>query len=317
VKYDRELSAVGRIEGDMPLLIVGADEGQCVQILAQVPADDDTPQSQIYQVERAFSLLADFEPEETDPERCQTSQSGEIDIEGIAVEGNTVYVTGSHSRKRKTIKFGKTYAANRERHFEVAKEESRAQLFRFTWPLASGEKPERATLFDFFKENDFFKTFRKVPSKENGIDIEGLAVRDGVLYFGFRSPVTRGNLVPILKMRFGQPENHEILFVDIGGSGIRGMTAVENGFLILAGPSAEAPGDFGIYFWDGLEHIPGKGQVRRTLTHLAEVSTRQGVKPEGITVIDSDGDCHRVLVISDGAAKGHPRLMKVCSPKVL
>ncbi len=152
----------------MPLLIVGADEGQCVQILAQVPADDDTPQSQIYQVERAFSLLADFEPEETDPERCQTSQSGEIDIEGIAVEGNTVYVTGSHSRKRKTIKFGKTYAANRERHFEVAKEESRAQLSVLPgcWRQERSQNAPRFLIFS--RKMTSSKLSAKSPARKTG-----------------------------------------------------------------------------------------------------------------------------------------------------
>ena len=69
-------------------------------------------------------------------------------------------------------------------------------------------------------------SFGSIASKENGIDAEGLAVRDQKLYIGFRGPVLRGNFTPILRCRFGSPITEpEVLFVSLGGRGVRDRPA--------------------------------------------------------------------------------------------
>ena len=49
--------------------------------------------------------------------------------------------------------------------------------------------------------------FTQIPSKENGVDIEAIAVKgkDGdKLHLGFRGPVLRDNLVPIMVLDFNR-----------------------------------------------------------------------------------------------------------------
>jgi hypothetical protein len=111
--------------------------------------------------------------------------------------------------------------------------------------------------------------FRDIPSKENGVDIEGIAVDGDDLYAGFRGPVLRGNFTPVLRFRFANPSTAtELLFVDLGGLGIRDLTKVRGGFLILAGPVGDGPGGYHLFFWDGRDCLPGlrtagaRGRVR-------------------------------------------------------
>jgi Protein of unknown function (DUF3616) len=78
--------------------------------------------------------------------------------------------------------------------------------------------------------------FTKIPSKENGTDIEGIAVKDETLFLGFRGPVRRENFVPVMVLQLDRPEDYELRFVNLDGHGIRDITAVENGFLIIGGP---------------------------------------------------------------------------------
>src|SRR6266508_350209 len=78
----------------------------------------------------------------------------------------------------------------------------------------------------------------RVASKENRVDIEGLAVKDGRLYFGFRGPVLRDGWVPILVTAWDDVDAAEVRYVQLDGRGIRDIAVVDDGFLILAGPVA-------------------------------------------------------------------------------
>ena len=102
--------------------------------------------------------------------------------------------------------------------------------------------------------------FTKIPSKENGIDIEGIASDGDKLYIGFRGPVLRGNYVPVMVIKdCDNPSDYELLFVNLDGNGIRDICKVEDGFLIISGPMGDGVGNYQLYFWNGVDSIPGKG----------------------------------------------------------
>ena len=109
IKQPEDISAVA-VFGDGEYLVIGTDEGVEIQVLKK--SGDDK-----YKVEQTISLV-DFETED------------EIDIEGIAVEGKTVYVIGSHSRKRSKVKPDKTQEKNRERLTENELEPLREGVYR-------------------------------------------------------------------------------------------------------------------------------------------------------------------------------------------
>ena len=99
--------------------------------------------------------------------------------------------------------------------------------------------------------------FAGLPSKENGVDIEGLAAKDGALYLGFRGPVLRENFVPIARVDPSGSDEPELLFVKLGGRGVRDIAATTDGFLILAGPNGDQDWSFELFHWDGRDMVTG------------------------------------------------------------
>ena len=130
---------------------------------------------------------------------------------------------------------------------------------RFTLDGGGNASPVEATsLGPILDADKVLGLFRDIPSKENGVDIEGIAVDGDDLYAGFRGPVLRGNFTPVLRFRFANPSTAtELLFVDLGSLAIRDLTKVRGGFLILAGPVGDGPGGFHLFFWDGRDCLPG------------------------------------------------------------
>jgi hypothetical protein len=135
--------------------------------------------------------------------------------------------------------------------------------------------------------------YTKIPGKENGVDIEGLAVRDGRLFVGFRGPVVRDGLAAVMEFAFEQPDAYEVKPLNLGGRGVRDLAAVNGGLLVLAGPVGEEEGEYGLYFWDGVGAAP---------TVVGDVKIDGDAKPEGIALLSEDADAWRVLLICDGDA---------------
>jgi hypothetical protein len=144
--------------------------------------------------------------------------------------------------------------------------------------------------------------YAEIPSKENGIDIEGIAVRDGMVTVGFRGPVLRGNFVPTLSFPFERPEEYSLKFVQLDGRGIRDLAAVEHGLLILAGPIGDGDATYELYWWNGEDCLDNGSQGGR-LQALGEFPTDGSSKPEGLAVRSEDAQHWQVLVVSDGEAE--------------
>lgn len=294
IHADKDISAVCRFG---KLLIIGADEAKqngenLIQVLRPSGSDKSS-----YKVDRNVSL----------------GGSGEMDIEGIACGDGVVYMVGSHSRKRKTVKEKEfTSKKNRGRLATVEKEKTRHVLHRVTLaPDGSRKSIVTVSLTDAIKKNDVLKRFLKIPSKENGVDIEGLAFDGKHLYAGFRGPVLRGNFVPVLRFRFHQDPDKikaKLLFVNLNGRGIRGMTRVSKGFLIIAGPVGDGPGSYQLYHWNGEDCVPGTDRPKSTENCwlIGDLPTKPGEKAEGITILKETEGTFEVLVVHDGVKGGAP-----------
>jgi hypothetical protein len=302
IKAGEDLSAIGRL-GDY--LLVGADEGtgpngdvNIIQVLS-MQADDQ------YVVSGDIVLFAG-----------DKENGKELDIEGIAVEDNHIYVIGSHSSKRKTVEPDKSYKKNRKtfNHKRIDDETNRDWLYRLkvNAQMQLAEK-KKITLRNIIQNHKVLKTFRRIPSKENGIDIEGIAVVNDWIYVGFRGPVFRNNYVPVLKFKFDDPENTaSLLLVNFGGGGIRDMAKVAAGFLIISGPVGDGPGAYSVHHWDGRDMIPGKKRKQAEIgkmIKLGEIDPPDGGKVEGILVIDeNDNGSYKFMVVFDGVENGGPML---------
>jgi hypothetical protein len=227
----------------------------------------------------------------------------EIDMEAATSDAEHIYIIGSHSIRRRQVEPERTYRQNRKRLTRVVPHTESYRLFRIelddAGQLASKESID---LRDILENDEILGPFLSVPGKENGIDIEGIAVKEGKLFVGFRGPVLRGNFVPVLAFRFDEPEDYELLFVQLGGRGIRDLVAVEDGFLIVAGAIGDGDNSYQLCLWNGEDGVPGDGGWDNKITKLGELATNLGVKPEGLAVSAETPDEWRLLVVNDGAA---------------
>lgn len=258
---------------------------------------------------------------------------GELDIEGIAVDGNFIYVVGSHSSKRRKTRSGKSLKRNRNtfNQDKIKDEPGRDWLHRVevnqqAKPLAT----KSISLRGVISNHQALKVFSEIPGKENGVDIEGIAFNDGWVYVGFRGPVFLGNYVPVLRFIFEQHEKSaELLLVKLDGGGIRGMASVEDGFLLVSGPVGNAPGPYQVYHWNGMDMVPGEYRgdedrgdedrydVEAYIKKLGNIEVSKG-KAEGILALPVergvDDDCqYKFMIIFDGIVNGNPAIY--CSSK--
>jgi hypothetical protein len=243
----------------------------------------------------------------------------EMDLEGIAVDAQTVFVLSSHSARRKKTDKDKAYEKNRAALMSSPEAQpARDVLLRFELDAAGKAGPiERTSLRGFLDATEPFKSFDSIASKENGIDAEGLAVWDQKLYIGFRGPVLRGNFTPILRCRFGSPiAEPEVLFVNLGGRGARDLAGVNGGLLILAGPVWDGPGSYQLYLWDGRDGVPGKDAPTSANSELRLIGDlpipgsdagghKISAKPEGLAVIKESSHDWEILIVFDGLKDGH------------
>ncbi|MEO1622496.1 MAG: DUF3616 domain-containing protein [Cyanobacteria bacterium J06632_3] len=200
-------------------------------------------------------------------------QDSEIDIEAMDYSEGYLWLVGSHSTKRKKPK-GNKAEKDIQSLSEVESEPNRYQLSRV--PIVNGQPVKshqsaappltaatlRRTsphnqLMDALIQDKHLGPFieAQIPSKDNGFDIEGLAVYSKRVFLGLRGPVLRGRAV-ILELEVEEKEpgildlkaigdNSEYYrkhFVNLNGLGIRELCLDDNNLIILAGPTMQLEG---------------------------------------------------------------------------
>jgi len=285
----RQVQLSGAIDAAMDLsgvtvvgdyLVLGADEGHQLQILLRAPDGDR------WSLQQTVALA---------------KKDQEVDIEAITFGAGHLYVAGSHSLRRRRIKPDLSVRKNRERLLDIGGQNSRNRLYRLPFDPASGVlgKAEYIDLSKRLRKDPLLRPFTKLPSKENGVEIEGIALRDDRLYLGFRGPVLRDNYVPVMTLSFDRPKDYELCFVRLDGQGIRDLVALDQGFLILSGPVNDAPGPFCLWWWDGADQIPGKDRTVRAARWLGEVSTPGGAFAEGLALLAEGAGSAEVILVYD------------------
>lgn len=235
----------------------------------------------------------------------RVDKKGECDLEALVVSGTTVYAVGGHSRARPRLKPDDSYAEAQQKMATVKDDPARDMLVRFVL-TAEGTALglEKTSLRAAIEDSPVLKPFTKLPGKENGVDIEGLAARGDVLVVGFRGPVLRENYVPVLLTKFGK-DRGEVVFVNLGGRGVRDLAAIAGGFLILAGPVGDGPGGYQIYRWNGGDCLPG-AKPAGVCELLCELPVGPGLRPEGLAVRKEDAAGFEFVLVCDGVANGNP-----------
>ncbi|HEX8348271.1 MAG TPA: DUF3616 domain-containing protein [Actinoplanes sp.] len=256
----------------------------------------------------------------------------EADIEGLARTGHFLWAVGSHSLRRKQIKARHDGARAIKRLARVEKQDNRQILVRL--PVADVDGlpvPVRELVVDgvphhaailtgsgelrhLLRDDPHLAPFLSIPGKDNGLDIEGIAVHGDRLYLGMRGPVLRGwafvlELRPYvdpdrpdrLRLRAfddGVPYRKHVL--DLDGLGVRDLTPAGDDLLVLAGPTMSLDGPVRIYRWHGAHRLEAPEVVRGDmLTREVELTYGEGDDhAEGLSVLGAAAD-GRVLVVYD------------------
>jgi len=300
----KNISAIAAGPGNH-VLVAGDDETNSLQVL--VLQKDGR-----YQAQKPIALVS--------------PESKEIDIEGITRHGtdSVFYVIGSHDARRHRIKDQSNPVQEvRERFEKKPKQETaREFLMRLEINPETGRLVQswpQPSLHDDIMSHPVLSGFYGVASKENGIDIEGIASDGQRLYIGFRGPVLRYGMTPVLVF---DADDHrqagQVRYVALQGLGIRDMARVDGGFLIIAGPAGDLPRNFRLFHWDGNDCLPGQRSAgdapQGRVTLLGTIPAPPGAAPEGLAVLGASTDSYDLLIVYDGPPGGQPTRVRAARP---
>ncbi|MGI5288207.1 DUF3616 domain-containing protein [Nonomuraea polychroma] len=230
----------------------------------------------------------------------------EADIEGMARANGWLWLVGSHSLKRKRVK-SKDPDKAADRLATVVREENRFILARL--PLREEVPGPGAILAGahnltaYLREDRHLGPFLALPGKDNGFDVEGIAVVGEQIYIGLRGPVLRGWAVVLelelrrlddsgRRLRVREPYRKH--FLDLDGLGVRDLCPDGDSLLLLTGPTMDLDGPVRIVRWRPAERqgVVPKGELEIVLELPYGVGCDH---PEGLTRLD-DG---RLMVVYD------------------
>ncbi|GAA4430528.1 DUF3616 domain-containing protein [Bremerella cremea] len=299
IENGADISAIAVLENGQFVAIAG-DEGATVQILQRRSPGE-------YETFNEIDLTGQLKKGEN-----------EFDIEGLAYSRGRIYVLGSHSKKRPLLDPSLSQNTNRKRLFQRDNQPGRQGLYEIDYQgngqFAKKVKP--CDLIEAIQASSVLAPFLEIPSKENGIDLEGLAAQGDDLVVGFRGPILREGWVPILKLDFDKPEKAKTLFVQLGGRGVRDLLQTAEGLLILAGPMRDEPLAYAVYFWNGNDAIAGHDRRADDVPILlGEVPLPHvGAKPEGLGLVEEGVGYFDVVLVCDSSPNGSPTVFRVAKP---
>jgi hypothetical protein len=240
-----------------------------------------------------------------------------MDIEGLAAADGYLWILGSHALKRKKPDADDGDGAEAlSRMEQVARERNRFFLGRlpleeattgvFTPRARVGERGAACLrisgpgggLARWLREDPHLGPFLKVPAKENGLDIEGIAVRGERVWLGLRGPVLDGHAV-VLELALKEAKRSRRLkprrieatgrryrkhLLDTGGLGVRDLRLDGGDLLLLVGPTMALEGTAHVLRWRGAVHDEVEGLVPASRLELvADLPYRRKTDhPEGL-----------------------------------
>ena len=291
VVADEDISGIACINERYGLL--GADEDRNVYYF------------EISRQNKTIKILGDIE---------LLDSGDEIDIEAIAAENNCYYITGSHGLSKKQGDI----------------ESNRFKFFRLKVNPENGMADERAksktdflaisSLTPILSKDPLLSRHFRQPLQQKGVNIEGLAVKDGRLFIGLRSPNLDGHMFVVElaaddlitgvadidyrlhKLRAGK------------GLGIREIVRAKDCFLIIAGNAGSEPSDeypesqdyrknrgFELFCWDG------RGPETHRIGRIPEAAG----KAEAMMVLSENTEGIDVLILFDGPKDGKPTVYHI------
>lgn len=256
----------------------------------------------------------------------------EADIEGLGISRGWLWAIGSHSLLRKKVKSKHSDVKAIRRLAKVRDEANRHIIAR----LAIEDGPDgvphlvretsdgrrsavlgadpKDSLTAHLAGDEHLADFLRIPAKDNGLDVEGIAVRDNSLYVGLRGPVLRGWAVVLELLAVGDADSKHMKlgefddrayrkhFLDLRGLGVRDLCPQGDDLLVLAGPSMDLDGPVRVYRWHGAANTDTPDVVRaEELTTELDLPYGEGDDhAEGLSLLP-DGE--HLLVVYDSPSQ--------------
>jgi hypothetical protein len=259
--------------------------------------------------------------------------AAEADLEGLAADGEWLWVLGSHARTRNKPEKAQDECIDLTLLADLKDTRPRCLLARF--PLVKSDDglltpvqkdgkrkaglvqqtKHGSLLSKALKSDPLIGPFTRIPAKEGGLDIEGIAVCDNRVALGLRGPVVATHAVLVeLKIEpkasgrlhlKGDPIKR---LLAMEGLGIRDLKRCGEDLLILAGPTTGLSGPCALYRWRGWANDPPQDPERVRLhrpERILEIPFGRGEDhPEGLALWDGpDGEARQILVIYDSPSK--------------
>ncbi|MEN0063031.1 MAG: DUF3616 domain-containing protein [Myxococcota bacterium] len=288
--HDISAAVVIDVEGH-PILGAVSDEGR---IVAFVPLEPD----------------AGLEPLGFDLGTVTTGiDDKEIDLEGVTVHNGALVAIGSLSFKRRRVKDKHDLEEALERLAKVGKASGGKRTHsdhayvlqpRLDHGRLTVDFVRRIEVRSHLAELPLLAPFATLPSKDNGLDVEGLTFHEGSFYLGLRGPVLRGQA--LLVRTTSDFESPTLLPLGLDGWGIRAVTPRGPGELwVVSGPTMAHPGPFTLW------RVEPHATPRPKATRMGELAVPGAGKVE--TVFAYRGTLH---ILVDGLAGGDPRTVLRC-----
>lgn len=317
-------------------LWLGTDEFTAIERFTKIEGEDKT-----YGEHQRFHFQDFIEGFDKD--------KGEVDVEGLDYHDGYLWIVGSHSSKRKKVKIEEDkFQVQGKELKKIERQENRYLLARIPVNDAGElevKSPQRAWLKRNGTNDSLTKALAKdeyldlaqiiegdgggslpgkefyfyLPSKENGFDLEGLAVSGNKVLLGLRGPVLRGIAI-LLEIEVEQGSSKELKlkiigndgrqykrhFLDLNGLGIRELCWEEKGesLLVLAGPTMDLDGTHSLFRLArplALKDNSLSSQKNKQLEYLGDIPHgRKSDRAEGLTLYEGTKS---ILVVYDSPAK--------------
>ncbi len=238
----------------------------------------------------------------------------ELDGEGVAYADGFYYVIGSHGHPRDS---DHKLDSVRDAAKIAARIAAASQIVRFRAGTdGTVSAIERTTkLRAIMAAEPALAPHLDRRLQDNGLTIEGIAIRQGRILVGYREPALDNGRAAVLSVAieglFGPaPPDARLYRLPLGeGRGVRDLAIFGDSVLVLAGPATSDPGPAAIYRWDGAS------EDVTLLKDLAVLVGNDGTrKAEALLPLDESPSGLRVLILFDGERQGAPAAITIRKP---
>jgi hypothetical protein len=250
----------------------------------------------------------------------------EADLEGLAADEGWLWLIGSHARTRRKTEKEEGETIDLDKLADLKDTRPRCLLARLPlletpdgWRPVARDGSRRAgmlkqnehgnALMKALKKDPLIGPFTRIPAKEGGVDVEGIAVCGERVALGMRGPVI-GKHAVLLEIFVSAKKTGRLhlegapfkRLLALDGLGIRDLKRLGDDLLILAGPTTALSGPVALYRWRNWVHEPPLDETKVRLhrpERILDLPFGRGVDhPEGLALW---GD-NQILVICDSPA---------------